>query len=336
MAVTIQSSSYGANAISALGAFASSTKEVLQKTCPPGEQGPGRLLQSSMNERDLPSHFLASKNGLVHSIIRAYSDHHHLILRPEDIWFAIVGQFSRYVNHHAEELRQHFVSHADKKELAIGYDYPAGRSSFDFRVFAKDMNQLLQEHVVDPELREWILPAFTTTTDQDTVVGSILFMGAMQKYFDYTCILLCGIPTVTLLGERKDYEKILQKVDRLGKYGDQPAQFGELLKPVVRRFISSFDQPTSQDTVDFWQRVLDVNNNGSGVTFHSGWITAFCFWKEDGQCLYDPTSHGDSNEDDWRQEVFGDVVTHENGYNLRRHITLNLQLDGTKYHKVGC
>ena len=119
------------------------------------------------------------------------------------------------------------------------------------------------------------------------MVGSILFMGAMQKYFTFVCELACGIPTITLLGEKADYEKILKKMDKLEEYGDEPAQFGRLLKPVLRRFIYSFDHPTSQDTIDFWQQIFSIHRNFSGPTVYSGWITAFCFWKEDGKCLYD-------------------------------------------------
>ncbi|KAK0506907.1 hypothetical protein JMJ35_010607 [Cladonia borealis] len=46
----------------------------------------------------------ASTNGFVKGSIDTYNQHHHLIIRPEDVWFAILTQFSCYVSVHAEEL----------------------------------------------------------------------------------------------------------------------------------------------------------------------------------------------------------------------------------------
>lgn len=59
-------------------------------------------------------------------------------------------------------------------------------------MFAKEMSHLLQQNVVDPDLRNWVMPAFSTTTNHDTVIASILMMGAMQKYFSYGCGMLCA------------------------------------------------------------------------------------------------------------------------------------------------
>lgn len=54
--------------------------------------------------------------------VHAYSQHHHLELRPDDIWICIISQLSIYVNAHAEELRSMFVSRSGKKELVVRAD----------------------------------------------------------------------------------------------------------------------------------------------------------------------------------------------------------------------
>ena len=108
-----------------------------------------------------------------------------------------------YINKHAEELREKFVGHEGKKELEILH--MANRYTLDWGIFAQDMGLLLEKNVVDPEMREWIMPTFTTTTENDKVVASILMMGAMQSYFTYKCTMRCGLPSVTLLGERTDW-----------------------------------------------------------------------------------------------------------------------------------
>ncbi len=164
----------------------------------------------------------------------------------------------------------------------------------DFGVFANEMSRLVEENVVDPGLREWVMPAFTTTTRQDNVIASILLMGVTQKYFDFACCIRCGIPSVTLLGEKSDWELIYRRLDKLETFGVEPNQFCNLLRPVVSRFVKSFDEPASEDTLGFWQRIAHYERGGSGPSYYSGWITAFCFWNEKGNSLHSIPSRGDT------------------------------------------
>lgn len=130
------------------------------------------------------------------------------------------------------------------------------------------------------------MPNFTTTTDADLVTASALMMGALQQYFEYVYYSACGIPAVTLLGERSDWESMLKRLDKLSELGSETTKFGELLKPVLRRLVKTFDDPSGDMTTDFWQRIASSEPMGSGPTELSGWITAFCFWDESGQALH--------------------------------------------------
>lgn len=47
--------------------------------------------------------------GLISLVIQAWENHHNLTLRPDDIWTALMVQFSFYVNANAEKLRSMFV-----------------------------------------------------------------------------------------------------------------------------------------------------------------------------------------------------------------------------------
>ena len=249
------------------------------QTCRKESQQCREILQSSKYADDAV--ILPAANGFVKTVIRAYSYHHHLVIRPEDIWFAIISQISLYINKHAEELRHKFVAHKDKKELVV--KDVGSRWTVDHGNLAKRMKTKIEENVVDPELTDWIMPNFSTTTDEDRIIGSVLFMGAMQSYFAYKFHLCCGIPTVTLLGEKEDWEVLLSRLDKLRTFGDEPSQWFELLQPVLKRFIQSFKEPGSEEVVDFWQRVAHVKGMGSGPRYYSGWITAFCFWDVDGK-----------------------------------------------------
>ncbi len=239
------------------------------------------IFQSSFPETS--SDIVSSDNGFVRTILDAYNRHRALILRPDDVWLAILVQFSFFVNGNAELLRSQFVAHEGKKELIVK---AAGtRYTVDFGHMARTMADEIEKNVVDPSLREWIVPEFSTTTTNDTTVCSMVMMATLKEYFSYKFMLMCGIPRVRLEGEKKDWENILERLEKLKEYGVQSIAWYHLLVPVVSRFVKAFDEPDGRENVDFWQRVAHYDGGGSGPTWLSGWITAFCVFDAQGRWL---------------------------------------------------
>ncbi|OAL53061.1 hypothetical protein IQ07DRAFT_350920 [Pyrenochaeta sp. DS3sAY3a] len=285
-----------------------SSNDLFKSACWKDSEEGKSLIQSSVLRKEFrEKHISASTNGFVYAAFNAYSYHHHLVLRPEDIWFAILSQLNFYINAHAEELRDHFVSHEGQKELEV--KDVGSIDQADFGKMAQRMADLIQENVKQPDLQEWIMPSFSTTTSCDRTVAAILMMGSMQKYFSYRMTMCCGIPSVTLLGTREDWENIWDRLDKLSSLGDEPRVFGTQLAPILRNFIASFDSPLDPSTLAFWGRIAHEHNMGSGPTYLSGWITAFTFWDEKGKCMY------------------GDV----RGPGPSRP---GCELDGVKYHRI--
>ncbi|EXU98180.1 DUF4419 domain protein [Metarhizium robertsii] len=257
------------------------SEKLLELVSPKEHQRTSRVIQSSFGGRLLgENHTSSSPNGFVWAAIKAYSSHHHLSIRPEDVWFAIITQVGFYVKAHAESLRSFFVEHEGKKELII--DVYGSTETVDFGAIAGAMTHLMAKNVKDPELRTWVMPSFSTTSQTDIAVASVLFMGAMQKYFSYTIRMLCGIPSVTLLGEVADWEDILSRLDKLAQLGEEPGQFADMLKPILRNMVLSFTEPSSPAVIRFWNSVADKHQM-SGLCTYSGWIAAFCFWNEKGE-----------------------------------------------------
>ena len=73
-----------------------------------------------------------SKNGFVDACITAYNQHHHLVIRPDDVWAAIISQFSFYVNAHAEELQDTFVPAHKRKKLKIAVSSDAWAVNYEW------------------------------------------------------------------------------------------------------------------------------------------------------------------------------------------------------------
>jgi len=325
-----------------------SAEGLLQEACPTEYQNCKELLRSSISLEFATSTTVGSANGFVYGAIQAWNNHYNLIIRPEDVWFAILTQLSVYINHHSEEMRGKFVPFDGQKELTVDYPYDT-RHTVDFGDFAKRISVLLERNVVDKGLREWMMPAFTTTTDNDVVVGSILMMGAMKKYFTYKCRTGCGIPSVRLLGEKADWEKMSARLEKLLTFGEEPAQWYKLLKPILSRFIASFDNPEAEVVLFFWNRIAHYKG-GSGSKYFSGWITAFCFWDNKGRCMYRPRTESVD------EGYFGSESDLDEGGNVRvkrrepvsaeeakqlaekkaweKNIAPVLQLDGVYYHYV--
>ncbi len=232
--------------------------------------------------------FIARGNGLVHTIVDAYNLHHALVLRPDDIWLSILTQFNLFVNGQgrAEQLRSVFVAQNEGKQRLV-IEGTGTRYTADYGDMANRMTKLIEENIVDPTLRTWIIPSFTTTATTDVVVASVIMMATLQTYFDYTFDLRCGIPHVTLLGEKDDWEQIVRRIEKLKEYGPETTAWYHLLKPVVTRFARAFDIDVadSADNREFWNRVVHWRSGGSGPTYLSGWITAFCAFDNQGKWL---------------------------------------------------
>ncbi|VDB91594.1 unnamed protein product [Peniophora sp. CBMAI 1063] len=300
---------------------------LLQKSARPKAK---EILQSFLGRGPTASSevpLIPARGGLVTTVLEAYNHHRALVLRPDDVWLAILTQFSFFVNGpgRAEELRSRFVAHEGKKKLTVT---AAGtRYDVDFGRLAENMTSEMEKHIVDPELRSWILPRFSTTTPNDTVVASVTMMATMKAYFDYSFALLCGIPRLTLLGDKADWEDIARRAEKLRSYGKECEVWHNMLAPVLGRFVGAFDKPKDMANLEFWQRVAHYQGGGSGPTWLSGWITAFCVFSTEGEWLGFPLNEGVPGAN---MEIVAKEIQ-ENPFSKPRTA---LSLDGAGYHTI--
>jgi hypothetical protein len=207
----------------------------------------------------------------------------HLVLRPDDVWLAITTQFSLYVKRHAEKLRAKFVKHDGKKNLMVWNDLPF--HMWDVGCMAEKITPLMEEHMADKDVRDWLLPDLSTTTDDDRAISSMVMMATMKHYFSHVMRSGCGFPSVTLQGEASDWEGILKRLDKFADYSTEPAAWSLLLKPVIKRFIATFFLPDSSELKEFWMHAVhSAGKWGSGDTVPTpdGWLTAFMYWDKEG------------------------------------------------------
>jgi hypothetical protein len=219
-----------------------------------------------------------SGDSFVRGAIQAWGEHLHLVIRPEEVWFTILVQMNFYMNAHAENIRDLFVSHQGQELIYI--------EDFTWYDVLRRFKDEIQARVKTPWLLDWIMPNFTTTTENDIMTANVLMMGLTKSYFKFEGGIVCGLPSVTLLGEQKDWEALLTKLDHLPDFGAEPAAYKARLKPILSRFVQSFVTPDSPDTLQFWNSIASarsVTTCGAPPLYISGWITGFYFWTDQGR-----------------------------------------------------
>ncbi|KAJ7808787.1 hypothetical protein B0H14DRAFT_2525044 [Mycena olivaceomarginata] len=273
-------------------------------------------------------------NGFVATLLDAYSQDRALVIRPDDVWLAILCQFNLFVNARAEVLRANFVAHEGKKELVIYVNEDgATRYTVEFGKIARQFTDLINENVVDPALRVWATPNFTTTTINDTTVGAVLLMATLKQYYEYKVMIFgCGIPRVTLAGERADWVDIFGRLEKLKEYGLETTAWYHLLRPVIGSFVAAFDDPTNAANANFWQRIAHYEAGGSGRgDYYTGWITAFTVFDKEGKWRGNPLS---MNAIVPQNDPSALTAAEFWARYLDRHAHRDLVLDDTPYHRL--
>lgn len=231
----------------------------------------------------LPS-IVPNKNGFAHTVIRAWQQDLHLKLRPDDVWLAILTQFSFFVNANAEALRSVFVAHEGREELVV--KVTGTIKSVDYGIIVQRLAAMAKGRLIDPNIADTLLPGFTTTTPHDRAVASMVFMGAVNEYFASRIKYGCSFPSVTLLGERDDWADILRRIAWFSTLGhDDTNAWTIRLTKVLEHMVASFDSPDGADTKEFWTRAVHEakSNMSGGIVTLSGWLTAFCWWEGSGE-----------------------------------------------------
>lgn len=244
----------------------------------------GEILKTTTNDTD-NLYKISYDNGFIGTIINCYNNHQNIVIRPDDIWIAILTQFSRYVNNNMEELRYKFVNFDGKKDLIVFQS--ATLKTADYSSISKEFLKEISKNIIDKNMEKWIIPNFSTTNPNDIIIGSIIMMSSMQKYFNYKVFLRCGIPKVTIMGEIEDWIEIKNRTKEILKYDTKDEymkKWYSMLEPVIDNFIQSVNKNPNKK---WWNKICSNQGGGSGLSYISGWLSTFCVFSEDGNWLGD-------------------------------------------------
>ena len=215
-------------------------------------------------------------------LVQAYADHHPIVLSPDMVWLIISQGFSRYVNAHAEELRDLLVFHEGKMDLVVNSNNDVLSPTGDWQRLLNDFSACIANNTKG-ELADLMTADFTTTGITERVASQISLMDAVKKYFNYANIAAgCGIPSITLQGSPDDWQKVLDKTRNLKKYHLE--KWVSDLEPILVEFVKASKGHANKK---FWRNIVkkvrvDQLKKDGGVcappkhtTYLDGWFLKF-------------------------------------------------------------
>ena len=220
-----------------------------------------------------------SSDSFVRGAIQAWAEHLHLVIRPDEFWFAILIQMTYYMNSHPELIRD-LISEPPSTPMEVRLE------EVDWYVLVHRMRKRLQERYKVDWLADWVNPGFTSTLDADFMTASIIMLGSARANFEAPANLSCGLPSVTLQGIKSDWEAIDQRLDRLPLFGPDAGAFRARLRPILKGFIASFETPDSQGVKTFWNKIVSSKSSDrcrDAPGQITGWLTGLFFWDDRGR-----------------------------------------------------
>ncbi|RGP80265.1 hypothetical protein FLONG3_1566 [Fusarium longipes] len=218
-----------------------------------------------------------SPNGFVWSACHAFNEGVHLVIRPDDVWLAIVQQLSICCCPHQTNRAM------TEKDFDVAMIRPKDIRSPS--ALNQEMDYLVARNCLTVQEKDNFLPDFTTTRLEDKTVAAILLLGkANTEKLDHNLRFgrNDGIPSISLLGEAKDWVTILEKLDR---FNDENVRlFVNNIKPIIKLFHYAARVPRSKKATEFFAtmvRKTPPNDNDDKLV--TGWITAFCYFDSEGQ-----------------------------------------------------
>jgi hypothetical protein len=199
----------------------------------------------------------------------AFCDHRPLVLSPDIVWMLIAQGFAQHVLANAEGLRSRFVRHPGQLEIEIRRDdLVKGAANNDWPGVVDELTAGVREHIGSAAY-DLLVPAFTTTGASERTAAQVVLLDAMQSYFTYRVVTMCGIPQVVLEGTAADWLSLAQRADALGEF--ELRWWTDPLRPILAELVAS---ARGAARAEFWQSIYK-HLSGSGGPFVTGWISAF-------------------------------------------------------------
>lgn len=185
-------------------------------------------------------------------------------------WLLFTQGLAYQINLNSEAMRHYFTNKKEGKEkiLVRRDDFVKGSMENPWEeVFAEFSEKI--KSIIGEENHRNIVTSFSTTGKIERAANEVVLMDALQSYFDYDFMTMCGIPDITLEGDVADWELLGERIAAVGQsYGLQCWWWTHYLSPIVDRIVNT---AKGLDESLFWRNFYKIQDMSGGPLI-SGWI----------------------------------------------------------------
>lgn len=214
-------------------------------------------------------------NSFVATALTAFTDHAPFAIAPDDVWLLATQAITKHISLNPEDCRRALgVNWEGKKTLTIvNSDFVKGSPDNDWEREFAGFADLIKEQLGNKA--DMLNPTFSTTGPVEKAAIQVQMMAALAPYLEYRMYTLCGVPSVTLLGNSEDWNSILGRVAAFGEF--YPKWAHEPMLAAVSQFVKA---SVGMPDMEFWQNFFK-RSYGSGGTSINGWMSAFFPYMDD-------------------------------------------------------
>lgn len=238
-------------------------------------------------------------DGFAETVVFASALRRELVIRPDDVWLALMAQFSRYLRGRPDAVADYFVD-SRLAQTAMFRGDPVNSKSWHVEACLRDSS-----------IREWILPEFVTTTELDRLAAAAcLFPGElclgeneppnevrstpnMRLFGRQTAPTpeslgnapTTGIEKVDLRGTLTDWEDVERRARRFRDFeipgGRVMGEWASRLKPVLEKFVR--DKRLGKTDLCWYNAACHLRRDFEENFFFQGWLANFCAFSDAGK-----------------------------------------------------
>merc|ERR1712106_358749 len=212
--------------------------------------------------------------GFMSVVFEAYAKHLTLVTSPEDWWLTVVQRVAQAIDKNSgkETVRNHFVSHENKKELFVDINdiYDINELSFFSQI-----SKMVEENIQDPGYVKNMQADFTTTTPLHGIVFNIAMMSSLQQFFEFGGGIACGIPQLEMKGTEGDWRRLLSKFSELRNSLAQisgdiglPEQWWNSTQYVLGKLVETYQGAPDKD---WWNQSIEKRSVSVGCGHETQW-----------------------------------------------------------------